>query len=245
MDTGDFDFKQKLLVLGANGVGKSTITSIAQSRKDEAFIYRPTIGLDYGVYYGFTDNGKKMKLSIWDASGDQKFAPIVRSYLGNADACLLVYDVNNADTFKDLDFWMELIKTCYQFQFIEENNTEKYNYPPIYLVGTKIDLKKENKPSPISEEKINQFLEKHHLPSSFSYQINATLFNEVNHVMMPVVNHLYHKNIEKITLVDNSRNKSIYSSLNLPRVNTIDIASNKNKNRNQRDPSPNSCCQIL
>lgn len=238
MESEDYDIKQKVLILGANGVGKSTITSVAHSRKDEILTYATTIGIEYGIYYGFTNNGKKMKLSIWDASGDQRFASIVRSYLCNTDACLLVYDVNDLRTLEELDFWMKLIDTCYQFQVIKENNLNYSNYPPIYLIGTKTDLidskgiyNYNNNIKSVQKEDIDEFLEKHNLPQSSSYQINATKFTDVNRIFVTLVNHLYYKNIERISIINN-QDKTKYSSLGKD-SDSVDM--------NQS----NSCCIIL
>jgi Ras-related protein Rab-1A len=69
----------------------------------------------------------KVRFVIWDLAGQAQFKRVRQSYLSNAEAGILVYDVTRKDTFDSLDSWHKEIKSV---------------SPGIslILVGNKIDL---------------------------------------------------------------------------------------------------------
>ena len=66
-------------------------------------------------------------MEIWDTAGQEKFKNIAPVYFRDASAVILVYDICNKISFKNIEFWMEEIKN--------------YAIPNCmkYLVGNKID----------------------------------------------------------------------------------------------------------
>lgn len=44
---------------------------------------------------------------IWDTAGQERFQSLGVAFYRGADCCVLVYDVNNAKTFEDLDNWRD------------------------------------------------------------------------------------------------------------------------------------------
>lgn len=44
---------------------------------------------------------------IWDTAGQERFQSLGVAFYRGADCCVLVYDVNNAKTFDDLDNWRD------------------------------------------------------------------------------------------------------------------------------------------
>ncbi len=191
----NYDAKQKFLTLGKNGCGKSTLTNVAQSRCDEFYKNNSTIGVEYAVYFALTNNNKKIKVAMWDTCGDKRFVSIIRSYIKSTDAYLLVYDVNDIDSFNDLDFWIGLIYSLNQYK-----DNQKTNNSSIYLIGTKIDLFDSTNINCVRKEHIDKFIQKYKLDNKNSYQINATKFNDVNNIFQIIVNDIYSKTLEKLTL---------------------------------------------
>ena len=96
------------IVLVGNNVGKTTI------------IYKyvdfqlsgnslSTCGSSYFLKQLIIDK-KKYNLQLWDTSSSERYRPLGKIYLKNAKIAILVYDITNEKSFKDLQFWYNLIK---------------------------------------------------------------------------------------------------------------------------------------
>ena len=126
MDDEKYDFIFKVLLLGNSDVGKSSLLlRYVDSVWNDAFV--PTIGVDFKVKT-LTINEKKVKMQIWDTAGQERFRTVVATYFRGAHGILLLYDVTNKDSFKNLESW--LIE-------IEKNAKEKVLK---ILIGNKCDL---------------------------------------------------------------------------------------------------------
>ena len=49
---------------------------------------------------------KKIKMQIWDTAGQERFKNIIASYYRGAHGILLIYDVTDKDSFKNLSNWL-------------------------------------------------------------------------------------------------------------------------------------------
>jgi small GTP-binding protein len=123
--SGEYAFK---LILGGDGaVGKTSMVHRFVEDKFEKD-YKSTIGTSImkkecrfeGLHSG-------VRFIIWDLAGQAQFKRVRQSYLANAEAGILVYDVTNKTSFENLESW---------------NNEIKNGSPNIalILVGNKIDL---------------------------------------------------------------------------------------------------------
>ena len=125
----DYDFIFKVLLLGNNDVGKSSlILRYVDQVWSDTFV--PTIGVDFKVKTSKLEN-KNIKMQIWDTAGQERFINVISLYFRGAHGILLIYDVTNRDSFKNLESW--LIE-------IEKNASE--NVLKI-LIGNKNDLQDE------------------------------------------------------------------------------------------------------
>ena len=114
MADDEYDFIFKVLLLGNSDVGKSSLLlRFVDSVWNDAFV--PTIGVDFKVKT-LEINNKKVKMQIWDTAGEERFRTVVSTYFRGAHGILLLYDVTNRDSFKNLENW--LIE-------IEKNSSEK------------------------------------------------------------------------------------------------------------------------
>ncbi|XP_010050462.2 ras-related protein RABC2a [Eucalyptus grandis] len=97
--SGGYDLSFKILLIGDSGVGKSSllVSFISSSAEDLA----PTIGVDFKIK-SLTVGGKRLKLTIWDTAGQEKFRTLTSSYYRNAHGIILVYDVTRKETFANL-----------------------------------------------------------------------------------------------------------------------------------------------
>lgn len=100
-------YRIKVISMGEAGVGKSCLI---KRYCEERFVpkYLKTIGIDYGVKrYQFktTTNPSgsvEMRVNFWDFSGAAEFLETRTEFYVDAQAALLVYDVNNHESFRAL-----------------------------------------------------------------------------------------------------------------------------------------------
>ena len=71
-------------------------------------------------------------LQIWDTAGQERFQSLGVAFYRGADCCVLVFDVNVAKTFENLDSWRD------EF-LIQAGPRDPENFPFVVL-GNKIDL---------------------------------------------------------------------------------------------------------
>jgi Ras-related protein Rab-7A len=119
----------KIMILGNAGVGK---TSILEQYVNKAFTgnYKVTIGADF-LTRDLEIDGQKIKLQIWDTAGQEKYRSLGIAYYRGADACMLVFDLSDKTSFKDLDKWNEA--------FLAQLTEEKVRGFPTILLGNKAD----------------------------------------------------------------------------------------------------------
>ena len=122
----DYEFIFKVLLLGNSNVGKSSLfLRFVDDIWNDTFV--PTIGVDFKIKT-FEIDQKKIKMQIWDTAGQERFKNIIASYYRGAHGILLIYDVTDKDSFKNLNNWLIEI----------EKNANK-NVLKV-LIGNKTDL---------------------------------------------------------------------------------------------------------
>lgn len=134
-------YEIKVVLLGDQGVGKSSLVHRFCTNKFEDR-YLPTIGGAYLQQEATLKNGDKLKLHLWDTSGQEKFRSMTSLYYKDAVAAVLVYDVSNPDSLDALDYWIRELQ--------EKVNNEKFI---ITIAGNKCDLPFENKKVSINQGK--------------------------------------------------------------------------------------------
>lgn len=123
----------KLVVLGAQGVGKTSLVSrfihptAALSKNVQS-----TIGASF-VTKRITDpdTSTTVRLQIWDTAGQERFRSISRLYYRGANAGLLCYDMTNEASWEEMKTWLAEMK---------ENCEDGDTMPIIHVVGTKSDI---------------------------------------------------------------------------------------------------------
>jgi small GTP-binding protein len=72
-----------------------------------ASLYNPTIGVEFGSHICHVAD-RRVKLLMWDLSGDVRFSSIVRSYYRGVIGVLLVFDVTRRATFDHaISTWLQ------------------------------------------------------------------------------------------------------------------------------------------
>lgn len=101
----EYDYLFKLLLIGDSGVGKSCILlRFADDTFSESYI--STIGVDFKIRT-LTINNKQVKCQIWDSAGQERFRTLTTAYYRSAHGIILVYDVNDRETFVHIENWLQ------------------------------------------------------------------------------------------------------------------------------------------
>lgn len=72
--------------------------------------------------------GKKFKLNIWDTAGQERFKTITSTYYKGSNGVIIVYDITDEETFKNVPTWLEEVKKHAGINTVT------------FLVGNKCDL---------------------------------------------------------------------------------------------------------
>ncbi|CAF0885252.1 unnamed protein product [Rotaria sordida] len=135
----------KILIIGESGVGKSSLLlRFTDDRFDQDMA--ATIGVDFKVKQLDID-GNRVKLAIWDTAGQERFRTLTPGYYRGAQGAILVYDVCNRASFRQLDRWLSELDT-----FTTKTNIIKM------LVGNKIDQEESRE---ITRDEGARFARKH------------------------------------------------------------------------------------
>ena len=118
----------KLIIIGRYGVGKTT-TLHKLMGKEATKEYSPTISIDTKNIQ-VKVNDTIIQINIWDCCGNEKFALNTPNLFKNASVTILIYAINDNESFKDLENWYNMLK-------------ENSNGSIIFLIGNKIDLENE------------------------------------------------------------------------------------------------------
>lgn len=71
-------------------------------------------------------------IKIWDTAGQERFQSLGVAFYRGADCCVLVFDVNVAKTFENLDSWRD--------EFLIQAGPKDPENFPFVVIGNKIDL---------------------------------------------------------------------------------------------------------
>ena len=174
----EFDYSFKILFLGGIGVGKTSIINRYVKNifnNDQV----PTIGIDYRTKT-VTYHSKKIKLKIFDTSGQERFHTLTKNYYQGADGIIMVFDLKRIETFEELTYWMEEIN----------KNCDKKNIGLI-LVGNKNDGNLEERK--ISNEQGNKIAELY----NFIYIETSAITNDnIKECFDLMVQTLFDKNVK-------------------------------------------------
>jgi small GTP-binding protein len=227
-------FSFKILFLGGIGVGK---TCIINRYVKNIFIndQTPTIGIDYKskiVIY----NSKKIKLKIFDTSGQERFHTLTKNYYRGADGIIMVFDLKRSETFDELTYWMEEIN----------KNCDK-NKIGLILVGNKNDGNLDERK--ISREQGNKIAELY----NFIYiETSAVTNDNIKECFDLMVKTLFEKNVNDCNNIKNNneekgdididKNKVVNDKKETIVLNINNHRVNNTPNNNHNNDNDDSCC---
>jgi len=139
----------KICLLGDVSVGKTSIASrFCKNSFNENYIN--TIGGAYQQQNIVLNNGAKIKLHIWDTSGQDRFRSMTNLYYRDAQVAILTYDVTNESSLDSLNYWLN-----------ELNDKVEIDNMLLCLAGNKTDVDQSEKRVPTSKGKA--FAEQHNM----------------------------------------------------------------------------------
>jgi small GTP-binding protein len=120
-----------VVTLGDSAVGKTTIIaklSQLTSRNPHGTlpIQQPTVAAMFRTHRAKIAD-QEVVLEIWDTAGSERYRAITKNYHRTAHVVLLIYAINDPESFKNIENWLDDVK---------ENSIR----PIIYLIGNKNDL---------------------------------------------------------------------------------------------------------
>ncbi|KAI8585964.1 P-loop containing nucleoside triphosphate hydrolase protein, partial [Geranomyces variabilis] len=121
----------KVVLLGDGSVGKTSLRN-QFIHKRFADAYKATIGADFVSKDVETQDGRRVSMQIWDTAGQERFQSLGVAFYRGTDACILVYDVTQPDSTKNLVRWLS--------EFIRQADIQDPETFPFVLVGNKIDV---------------------------------------------------------------------------------------------------------
>ena len=132
-------YNLSLFLLGNSTVGKTSFKQrfFSNSFSDNTIL---TLGVDFDRT--ICKIGDKMiKLELCDTAGQERFRAIPRQHYSKADGFILIFDVCEEKSFKDVENWIKDIvdNTKGNINGNNNNNVISGNEIAIFLVGNKID----------------------------------------------------------------------------------------------------------
>ena len=179
-NSSETEYVFKVLLLGDSEVGKSCFL---MRYSDNVFVenYITTIGLDYKLKTVRLDNGKTIKVQLWDTAGQDKYRTIAKNYYKGSHGILLLYDITKLSSFDNIREWIRDIK-----EEVDENAI-------LFLIGNKIDLTDKRI---ISKEKGTELAEEYKIPFFEASAKSGENVDEIFRALYKKISESY-ANIEK------------------------------------------------
>ena len=125
----------KISILGDDGVGKHTIINSILEENDRMSIDSSHIGMEikkYNINIPINEEIKNFNIEFRIISGQERDKGVTHKIYENVDCFIIVYDISNKESFKNIKLWY--------------NNIKKISDPKDYLVcviGNKISSNRE------------------------------------------------------------------------------------------------------
>ena len=158
------------IMIGDSQVGKSCFL-MRYLRDSFSNSFLTTVGMDKEARL-IKIKDEIIRLVLWDTAGQERFRSIPIKYYQNADGVLILFDLNNKNSFINVNNWAEDYK----------KNTNK-NKTNMFLIGNKLDLTREV----TKEEAIQKAKE---LGASY-YEVSCKTNVNINEVMARLILQCY------------------------------------------------------
>ena len=175
----------KVIIIGRYGVGKTTILGKLMYKNVEKE-YAPTVSIDIKNLQ-MKVNDKIIQIQIWDCCGNDKYAQSLPNLFKNTYIVILVYSINDRDSFEDLKNWYNLVKE-HSFDNI------------IFLIGNKNCSEKERE---VTNEEGDTFKNNYDNIKLF-LETSALNGNNIDKLLDNIAISIYEKDINDENKLDNA-----------------------------------------
>lgn len=190
----NYDLNFKIIVIGDSFVGKSCLTTKGTKNLFDD-TYAATVGFEF-VTSNIKINDKVCKMQIWDTCGQEVYRSLITNFYRNSSLAILVYSIDNYETFENLDLWLKELKT--------------YSSPDakVFLIGNKADLDNKRK---VDKEMGFKYKDENNL--DFFMETSAKTGFNANKVFVEAAKILYLDYLRYKNKADKSRSSSLSSSV--------------------------------
>lgn len=189
----------KIGLLGDTTVGKTAIcNSLLNIEFNQDML--STIGSDKLETKFSLENGKEIKLIIFDIAGGERFRSTALQVLREKHGFILVFDVTKKSSFENIKIWLKQAK----------DNLEG---PCVALFGNKADFSKDKRE--VTTEEANEFAKQNNLKY---FETSAKTNQCINEGFSYVVNEVY-KIVEAKMASENKPPNEESKNLTLPKKN--------------------------
>jgi len=201
----------KFVLIGDSTVGKTNLlTQYVDGKTSENFI--STIGIEFKNKTVELKDGRKIRMQIWDTSGQEKFRALTKNYFRGCDVALFVFDVTNKASFDNIKEWLNL------YNDVNGKNSIRI------LIGNKID--KENRV--VNKKDLEDFAKEKGLTS---FEISVKDKEKIDEMFKKIVQLLLKENkIEEDNFINNINSDNEIKLTN----NKGDVIHNSNNNIERR-----------
>lgn len=126
------EFLYKILVVGDIGTGK---TSFIKRYVNDTFsiTYKATVGVDFALKVINRDDGKTVRIQLWDIAGQERYQNLLHVYYKDAVGAIVLFDITRPSTLEGAKKWKDDIDKKVKFPGTDESI-------PVVLVANKVDL---------------------------------------------------------------------------------------------------------
>ena len=160
----------RIITLGEPDVGK---TSIIRRFVNDVFKGdKVTLGIEFSFKIVELEGNRKIKLSVIDTNGQEKYRALPLNYFKKADVVLFVFALNDSGSFEKIGQWIDRF-----------NNNNGKNVKKMFLIGNKSDLVKV-----IEQKEIDDFANKYGLTYM---ETSAKTKNQINELFTIIAEEVY------------------------------------------------------
>ena len=98
----------KIILLGQSGVGKTNLINVFVGKQFDTSTGTTSTSYCFEGEYNF--NNKPYRYNIWDTAGQEKYRAINKMFIRGSKIILIVYSIDNKNTFNEIDFWINSVK---------------------------------------------------------------------------------------------------------------------------------------
>lgn len=160
--TNKHDYFFSIMLLGDVDTGKSALMYRIRYDEFNPSLHQSTIGMDFSHKLIKYEDKATIKLHLWDTSGQKKYRDLTKNVFKDTHAIFICFTLGDEVSYQ---------KALDEFLKFAEENKNKNDEVPIYLIATKSDLYLEN----LKTEHPNDYAT--HYNKELSRHINAARKN--------------------------------------------------------------------